>query len=434
MEIVVFTLLFVFITWKRLDYGIFLFFLLLPSYLIRFHIGSIPSTLLEVMLISLIAIFFVKNPTSLYWTNLRHAFQKHSSLVYATFLFLIAATIAIMVSANQLAAIGEWKAFYIEPILFALMLILYAQHSSKNLNHFFLITIFPLILCGIFTSMLAIFQHFTGWMVPYDFWENRNTFRVTGWYGFPNAVGLFLAPLYPLALFLFASGWKKWMKLRSSLPVVEKVSVATSFLFLSFAPLAILFAKGSGPLIGLLAGLGILLLFYKKTRVLAVFLGCMLLGSILLLPTTHSLKQEIFMQNRSGQIRVDMWAETTEYLIHHPIVGTGLTSYQEKLWPYRIDKWIEIFHHPHNIFLTMWVNLGIFGLIAFIWLLVWFLKTGFLSYSKVCLSKYLFAAMVTIIIAGLVDSPYIKNDLAIVFWTFIALMLIASTRAQLELE
>jgi len=39
-------------------------------------------------------------------------------------------------------------------------------------------------------------------MVPWEFWENRNTYRVTGWYGFPNAVGLFIAPLIPLSLYL----------------------------------------------------------------------------------------------------------------------------------------------------------------------------------------------------------------------------------------
>ena len=134
------------------------------------------------------------------------------------------------------------------------------------------------------------------------------------------------------------------------------------------------------------------------------------------------------MKNRSGQIRVQMWGETVEYLLHHPITGTRLASYQTELWPYRYDKWIEIFHHPHNIFLTLWVNLGFLGIFTFLWILVDFFFMGVrhmqLYKRSTSLIPFILSAMIVFVVSGLVDSPYIKNDLSFLFWSILALSII----------
>jgi hypothetical protein len=79
----------------------------------------------------------------------------------------------------------------------------------------------------------------------------------------------------------------------------------------------------------------------------------------------------------------------------------------------------------------MWINLGILGLVGFIWILVWFFRVG-LSHStkkseirnlKSEIIPFLLSAMAVIITTGLVDTPYIKNDLAILFWLLPALLI-----------
>ena len=98
------------------------------------------------------------------------------------------------------------------------------------------------------------------------------------------------------------------------------------------------------------------------------------------------IKQELLMQDRSGQIRINMWGETTELLRANPLTGAGLASYSKRIAPYHHpingNDNIEIFHHPHNIFLTMWVNLGILGLIGFVWMIVWFYRVGLTEIIK----------------------------------------------------
>ena len=117
------------------------------------------------------------------------------------------------------------------------------------------------------------------------------------------------------------------------------------------------------------------------------------------------------------------------------LTGAGLAAYSKKIAPYHQKvngENIEIFHHPHNIFLTMWVNLGILGLIGFVWILVWFFSVA-LSRNNLTIGQFnnstiipfLAASMITLLTTGLVDSPYIKNDLSIFFWALMTLLVIS---------
>ena len=429
-----------------MTYFLSLFFLLLPTYLIRFNLGSLPTTLLEVMF-WILTIFWVKKHKSTIIYNLLSIVKKQKLLFIGITLFLLAATISIFTSNNLRAALGEWKAFYIEPIiLFIIIITTFPKDNnaktSKISNFQFPISqfqnfspiniiLFALILSGLITSLLAIYQHFTGWLVPYVFWQNHNTFRVTAWYGFPNGVGLFLAPIIPFIIYFIVKEWQK-LKEKNWLLVISYLLSAICYL------LAIIYSKGTGPLLGVLAGLGFLLVIYKKTRWFSLIIGLISLFSLLSFSSLSSLKNEIFFGDRSGQIRLQMWQDTFKFLGDHPLVGAGLASYSQKIVPYHSQvngENIEIFHHPHNILLTMYVNLGLLGLFSFILIIYAYFKILITNYqlsitNKFSISQfqnfsiYLSASMITMLVMGLVDSPYIKNDLAMFFWLLPALLII----------
>ncbi|PLX26417.1 hypothetical protein C0581_04565 [Candidatus Parcubacteria bacterium] len=416
--IALYLFLFTVILWHRFHYGIFLFLLLLPTYLIRFSIGPLPTTLLETMLWIILIIWIFKYNKKIV-LSLKSYILSHKNLFIAATLFLLAATISIFTAIDLKSAAGEWKAFYIEPFLFFLILITTVK-KEKIVSHI----LTPLILCGLVTSILSIYQHFTGWMVPWDFWENRDTFRITGWYGYPNAVGLFLAPVVPLALYSLIENIKK---IRQK----KKACALPHVLFLLTAPLAIFFAKSTGGLIGMAAGIGILLLLYKKTRWPILVLGIISFILLLITPNTNSIKQELLMQDRSGQIRVAMWGEATALLSDRPILGAGLRSYAQRIAPYHTTvngEGIEIFHLPHNLFLALWVNTGILGLFSFLWMIIVMIRIFLFSLYKKSSSKlnyFIISSLIIILVTGLVDSPYFKNDLSIFFWLLPALLLLS---------
>ena len=428
-----FTISFFLIAWYRFRVGLFFLFLLLPTYLIRFHVGPVPSTLLEVMIGILLLVWIIRE-----WqlarakkdffvrltAPIRLLYTTHRSLAIALTLFLLGATISVYTAVHLRAAAGEWRAFFIEPVLLFFLLIVTVK--NKKDRHAILL---GLLLCGLITSFLSIYQHFTGFMVPWSFWQNRHTYRVTGWYGYPNAVGLGLAPLLPLAWYGLLENTKT-RKQENKKTLTVFVFLFSCFFVLT-ATLALIFAKGVGPMIGALAGIGVILGGIKKIRPYLLTVGIIAIIGFCLLPSTNLFKQKLLAQSDSGKIRRDMWAETTEYLSHHPIAGTGLASYATRIWPYRINKHIEVFSLPHNLFLSIWVEIGLIGLMGFIWIIVWFYRVSIYAMIKnTRLGKQpdhiilaLIASMTTIMVMGLVDTPYLKNDLVILFWVLPALLI-----------
>lgn len=416
-------LAFTYLAWKNYARALAVFFALLPTYLIRFHLGPLPTTFLESLTWILIVLWLMhlwrerhKIQDTRYKTR---SFISSHWLFAAIALFLLGATINVFLATDVRAALGEWRAFYVEPVIIFYLLVTTIK-TKKGVQEI----LFGLILSGLVTSGLAIYQHFTGWLVPHSFWANRATYRVTAWYGFPNAVGLWLAPLVPIAVYLLHT--ERDVPTRRSISyLLSPISIISIIAALA----AIIFAKSTGALVGLAAGIGAALLLYKKTRWWAVGAGVAAVIMVSLLPTQNPLKQELLAQDYSGQIRREMWSETVDYLKLHPLRGAGLASYTNEITPFRHNRKIEVFHHPHNIFLTMWVNTGLIGLIGFLGIVGWFLLTGMKRPlgpgrgQDIRIKIMLVTTMVVWLTMGLVDSPYIKNDLAMFFWLLIALPL-----------
>lgn len=417
---------FAFITWQRFYLGLSILFFLLPTYLIRFNIGLLPTNMLEVML-GIVALFWLFNFKNELWQQIKKIAKDYKYLFIGYTVFVIAATISIFTSSDTISAAGKWKAFYVEPFVLFLILAT-AIKNSKQLNKILV----ALVGSGIATGILALYQSQTGWMVPYSFWENNQTYRVTGWYGFPNGVGHYLAPIVPIAIYLVKKYYNQIIstknKLHNTLIANKKIVLKLFFVSL-FLPLAILgavFAKSSAAIVGIAGAIGTFILYKKKIRWWAIGIGTMLFTGLLLLPSNNPIKQELFMQNRSGQIRIDMWKETIQYISDNPIFGAGIGNYKNEIIPYRTTAKIEVFHHPHNLILTMWVNLGILGVIGFLWILIWFFmesiyNTNYKKQQEVELSTLAVTTLAVFVIMGLVDSPYIKNDLALFFWLPIAI-------------
>ena len=401
-------LLFFYISYKDFYKGLFLFLLITPVYLIRFKILNIPTTLLEIMFFIIFINWILKFKNNIL-NKIKNLYQKNKLFFYSIIIFLLSSTIAILISLNTKSALGEWKAFYIEPIIFFIILIT-SLKTKKQIENLF----FALILSGLITSIFGIYQHYTGFFVPYSFWENNETYRITTWYGFPNAVGHMLGVLMPISIYLIISNFKK-----------NNFKTIISLLFIPLAILTIFFAKSTGALIGILASTFLLLIYFKKTRLITLIFSFIAFSIFIFLPINNPIKQELLFQDRSGQIRLNMWNETWQFLKTEPLSGAGLTSYSQKIIPFhgQVNKEnIEIFHHPHNIFLTMWINLGFFGLISFIFINLFCFYKYFKDKNH--LTFFVLLSLVSFLIMGLVDSPYIKNDLAFIYWFLITLFFI----------
>ncbi|MBP9761265.1 MAG: O-antigen ligase family protein [Candidatus Magasanikbacteria bacterium] len=430
---ILFVLVFTALTWYRTSLGFFLLFLSLPTYVIRFSFGPLPSTLLEVLIWIILGSTMIRSRESIV-PSLQLFWKNHRVFSIAMLVFILAATLSIFTSTNIRDAAGEWKAFYIEPMLifFALYITAQKEATQKKQSQWTVLhaSLFGLLLCGLITSIFAIYQHFTGFFVPHAFWANGNSYRVTGWYGYPNAVGLFLAPLIPLSVFFIKKLHNDWKEKKQVTSFLYWLQLFVAGALCISAPLAVVYAKSTGALVGIVGGIGCMLVLYKKTRLPALLFGSIALLSILTLAPLASIKKEILFQDRSGQIRVAIYKETMQLLKDRPLLGAGLDSYSHRIAPYHQlvhGEKIEIYHLPHNLLLSLWVNIGLFGMIAFFVMVVSAVHHAYTKTQHTNTPSFfnplLSISMIIVLITGLVDTPYIKNDLSLFFWLLLWILL-----------
>ena len=107
------------------------------------------------------------------------------------------------------------------------------------------------------------------------------------------------------------------------------------------------------------------------------------------------------------------------------MLGAGPDSYPQAIAPYHTHDYLEIFQYPHNIVLNIWVETGLLGLAGFGLIAYEVLRVA-LRHRRQHFVIPIFAGLLTMTIHGLVDVPYFKNDLSMLTWTLIAMLLIAA--------
>lgn len=427
----------------RLDLAVFFIILLLPSYLIRFNILGIPVTFLEIIILISFAIWFAKT-TKLRigaWFKKRQERQPYPFAREIIFI-LISAFTACIVSGFSLASLGILKAYFFEPIMLYILILNTSPHTSGRKK-----IILALTLSALATSLFAIYQQITGAFIFNEFWLNPEARRVVSWFGYPNAVGLYLAPIVMILSGQLASSFKT----KDKICVTQKILIILTIIL---SLLAIYFAKSEGALIALIASSMIFVFFSSRLGKIITAVGA--LTGILLILFTPSLKtialDKLTLQDLSGEIRKQQWRETMMTLKgDNFIFGNGLSNYQTSVLPFhqegiffnrdkmdnfhsilygsaelRAKYWqpVEIYMYPHNIVLNFWSELGLLGLFTFLILIVKFLFKSLIIFfkKKNFLALGLFTSMLVIVIHGLVDVPYFKNDLSALFFIILALL------------
>ena len=534
--IILFSIFYLILAKIRLDWAVMFLIAALPSYLIRFSVLGVPFTLLEAMILIAFAVWVIanlhqivdnlklkikllKNPKS----EIRNPKSERYPFDIEIILLLIISFIAVAVAGFSDGALGIWKAYFFEPVLVFILVMnlplppsLLRRGNEKECRYNILEKIlWPLAISALAVSVFAIYQKLTGAFIFNELWAAEETRRVTSFFGYPNAVGLYLGPMAMVMIGFFLHEIKKIQDTRYKIQTNSKLQIpnnkhltackagipnlkfqitnpATSrslsrkqrgdngagklqiskiifiatVIFLSL--LSIYFAKSEGALIGAAAGLAVFgLLAGKRARwavITLIFIAG--LGIIMSQPVRNYAVKKITLADLSGEIRKQQWIETWQMMANSPsrfIFGTGLANYQEAILPYhqegiffnkdndpdfrrkivifddqyKAEHWqpIEIYLYPHNIFLNFWTELGLAGMLLFAWIILKFFYLGIkiirnynleIRNSNIVKEKYivlgLLCSMIAITIHGLVDVPYFKNDLAVMFWLLIAML------------
>ncbi len=506
---IVYGLAFVVLAIKRPKWALFLLCVFLPTYQIRFKIFGLPTTLLEVMIIILFIFWFVKvvkGQNSKAETTTRNlkiwnlGFEKLEFIwksVIGNWRFLILAwlivgLIAVFVSSHKIAAFGHWRAYFLEPILVLFILVdlvghntnlrMYLNDMNKIRANSCKFVIAGLAFSALICSVWAILQKWLGGGVwSTEVWGVPQAWRATGPFPQPNFLGLYLGPIIMLTIGQLIENWKLPRPKLGAAPGgkiknwYRLLPTAYWLLTIIAGSIAIVLARSEGAILGILVGLIFLGIIYRKTRKWVAFILIILMFFVFVISiicvnsysvlrqsaicasgTSTYVWQKITFQDLSSQLRINIWRGTWRLIKDRLIFGAGLRGYQQLIFQYQEPYYspqtgqlisVETHPYPHNLFLAIWSELGIFGLIVFILIIFQFFKLGFkkatlkmqirandtnIVYGSKFLVYSLALSMIAILIHGLVDTPYFKNDLAVLFWLIIGLVIVDSSLEKMR--
>lgn len=406
---ILFFLFFVLLAWTNFRLATAFFIMILPAYLIRTSFGPLPTTLLEVSFGAIFLVWLMRHSRADF-PQLKKLIKEQRFIFIGALLFLLSSLIAALANPYLFKALGIWRAYFLEPILIFLVL----AASAQRISAIFLSA--SLVLSTLSISVLTIWQKMMGTLYPPSLWDDQLFGRPTSFFTSPNAIGLYIVPI----LFLVAAIFSK-------IKIDKRPFGLTAFIGL----LAIALSLSQGSWVALAVGLITLLfaLSYKK-----IAAGLMITGVVLAF-YWPSLQQALLFQDQAGQNRLTIWKYSAEYLTASPfnfVLGSGLRRFfTEVQKPHYDQAQMERLIYPHNIFLNFWLETGFAGMASFVLIIASLfsrLRKKFIE--DIRLRASLIASLTALIIHGLVDVPYFKNDLAMLFWIIAAIVVLASKEKQ----
>lgn len=372
-----------------------------PAYVVRPHVGPVPTTVLEIALVVAVLTGLYTFWNELPWRN---------AYTLPVLVLMAAATIDTVVSPDHRAAAGIWKAYFVEPA--AAGLVIAAIAAQRDRARLLLAglgvagTVVALVNIAVAGNALLVTHRFNVVTPPVAIYDTA------------NAVALYLEPLVAFALaIVFLSQQRLDRTLATAFAVVAALAIFLSYSrggWVTLAALVIftgLFTRWRGWLAAAVVALGA-----------ALFAG------------SHRVRQRVLVEfdlhskNNTIGTRVPLWKSALAMLRHHPIFGGGLSGFKQSVQPYRDPAYHENLIYPHNLVLNFWTETGLLGLAAFIWLLVQMVRVAVrgLRLSQPwprAMAVGLMGVVVAFLLHGMVDVPYFKNDLALAYWALLGIQL-----------
>jgi len=448
--------------WYRLPFAIALLPLALPYYLIEKPVYShyvfspIEISLGVCLLVFVLQLAWKRTHWRywLSWSDLRDRFGPFSIPILV---FLAAAAFSIVIAYNQAFARLAFRREVLDPLLYV-VIAFYCLRTRRDLMR---------LLGALFVTgfMVASFG-----MIQYLFFkhtlvlESDGIRRVHAMYGSANSIGLLFDYTLPIGIALlvapvpyvntFLSSWKaRLVVFILCLPMLYVLYLTQSLGAWLAIPIALLF-------IGALS--------IRNRKVLLGGSAVLLVGAALALLLFHTRITTFLLENHldvhhvsTATKRYYLWLTALHMIHDSPWFGYGMDNWlchysynticvTPHLRNYLIAvdpvthlstdlKFEPDLSHPHNIFLHVWVSIGIFGLVAFIVVLVLFywLFIRVLRYLRTHETKKdlrlqwmtvgIGGAMLAALVQGMIDSSFLEQDLAFCFWMLVFALLLLRT-------
>ena len=456
-----FLLIFALLCWYRLPFAVALLPLSLPYYLQRKTvIGHYSFSIAEIALATCAGVallqFVLQRGNWRYrlsWHELR---DRLGPFALPILVFLLAAGVSVLIAYARQVAFRAFREEVFDPILY-LLLAMFCLRTRQDIARL----LFALLASGLVVAFLGMAQYF--FFRSQLVLEPDGIRRVHAMYGSANSIGLFFDYVLPIGLALILVRiWTARHVLRSWWIRIGAIAICGPML------LVLYLSQSRGAWVAISAALlCILALSIGNRRVLLVggLVGIVILGAVVLVwhkPILtfvvggHQDVQGISTLTK----RLFLWQSALRMIHDHLWFGVGMEnwlcyySYNTVCFdPALLNHHYWILHdpvtgawtglqneptlsHPHNIFLHVWVSMGLFGFLAFMAMLAlffWLFARIFMSLrsaqtesdpSMWWMTVGVGAAMLAAMIQGQVDSSFLVQDLSFCFWMLLTALLL----------
>jgi len=466
---------------RKFDEAVFALPLFFPTYLWRVEVFGIPFTLVEVLIYLLFVVFlgrmlvkFLRGHKGLMETVKKLPIFDGSKkcpcrYMWPVLLFVASAVLGVIIAKDRIlmmdgqtifygrkVALGIFKAWIVAPVLMFVLFHASVKKTSqilKLLNYF---TVSALVL-----SLWGLVQVVTQSYTTPDA-------RASGPFESANYLALYVAPavlyvlvrvkeaIFPVSHLDKYSLWRIPFR-RRKMPLEHPENFLFFFAFLILL-LVLLFTKSYAAMMAVFCAavfyFGLEYLEYYRSKeirkfpwkivVMALVFAAVVLMAIFMIDSAKLQAVFQFGMRNSSSVRLQVYTIAIQLLKENWFTGIGLGQFPAlyqteavRILGHAPYEWNML--HPHNLYLTMWLYLGLPGFAAFLWIIYltvaqcWGnIRTfAFSKISEVPKIRILgLALLLIILIHGCLDTPYFKNDLALIFWLVVSVVALADDKDE----
>lgn len=364
---------------------------LLPLYYVRFSIAGLPTNLIELLVLLLLILTI--------WSERRMAVPNWQPIL----LIVVGLIAASLIADDQRVAFGIVKGWFVVPLAYyACLATLFGPDERPQL-------IKPALASLTLVSVYAVLQ----WLGLIPLLAHQGAAaqqyldqgRAIAFFESPNFLAMYLVPLT-----LLAGGYLYLTKQLRQL----------GWLILPIIAIGLTQSRG-GMLAVVAGGVWLAIRSYPVSGSKRPWWFAVVAAGLAFVLA--------YFRGGDDSQRFYIWHQASVIIGQHPLFGIGPGQFPAHF--INLGDGSPIFEatkvyalHPHNIFLNFYLSAGALGLAGFVWLLVRLFRRA--SASPLGLAAL--AGLVAVLVHGLVDSAYFKNDLAIIFWLLVFLALPKETK------
>lgn len=236
--------------------------------------------------------------------------------------------------------------------------------------------------------------------------------------GHPNVLASYLILVIPIVFSLLLYVPKRG----------EKILLTFSLVVMA---ICLIFTGSRAGWLALVGAMSFLVLIEKKRRVAIGLTLVIIVVASILIPSVSARLSTIFDLNFSTNKERIYGAKSTLQMIRdHPLTGTGINTFYYVYPQYQLPEATLHLGHAHNVFLQIGAEMGLFGLIIFLWLLIRVFKIGWETLRRTrndylrVVTIGLLASLIAFLVNQEFDYTWGTGSLFVFFWVLLAMLLV----------